>query len=48
MKPALSAFCFLLSAFRLGRCLLHAGAVLRHGHWKWHLAGIAREFVLRH
>ncbi len=27
----------------LSRILLHLGCMVRHGHVRWHLAGIARE-----
>jgi len=27
-----------------GRVCLHLVAALRAGHWRWHLAGIGREF----
>ncbi|MEJ0090037.1 MAG: hypothetical protein WDM80_09875 [Limisphaerales bacterium] len=27
-----------------GRSCLHLAAALRGGHWRWHLAGIRREF----
>jgi hypothetical protein len=29
---------------RWGRVCLHFAAALRAGHWRWHLAGIGREF----
>ena len=28
-----------------GRSCLHLAAALHTGHWRWHLAGIRREFV---
>jgi hypothetical protein len=28
---------------RWGRACLHLVAALRAGHWRWHIAGIARE-----
>jgi hypothetical protein len=33
-----------LSQERWGRVCLHVAAALRAGHWRWHLAGIGREF----
>jgi hypothetical protein len=33
---------------RWGRALLHLAAVLRGGHWSWHVDGILCELSQRH
>ncbi len=33
-----------LSQSGWGRSCLHLAAAMRAGHWRWHLAGIGREF----
>ncbi len=35
-----------LSSNRAGRILLQLACISRHGRFKWHLQGIAREFGL--
>jgi hypothetical protein len=34
-----------LARYRSGRVYLHLAALIRDGHWQWHLAGIARELA---
>jgi hypothetical protein len=36
-----------LSQKKWGRSCLHLAAALHRGHWRWHLAGIRREFAVR-
>lgn len=38
---------FYLSQRGWGRACLHLAAAIRAGHWRWHLAGIRREFHLK-
>ena len=38
----------MLTKYRFGRIVLHLVCLVHDGKWRWHRAGICREFTLGH